>query len=83
MPISMMFWRVTFGRYTSSIGYGRRKCRPGRFLAARGSQVQDDAEFIGTNPEGEGIEPYDRREYDGHQEDKTCRKGLSHRAWLA
>jgi 23S rRNA (guanine745-N1)-methyltransferase len=29
IPISMMFCRVTFGRRTSSIGYGRRKCSPG------------------------------------------------------
>jgi len=43
-----------------------------RFLAVRGSQVQDDAEFIGTNPESEGIEPDDSREYDGHQEDERA-----------
>ena len=46
----------------------------GRFLPVELSQVQDDAELIGIDAEGEGIKRNDRRQYDGQQKDERARQ---------
>ena len=57
----------------------KTEMQAGRFLAARLSQVQDDAELIGINAEGESKKRNDRRQYDGHQKENGQRS-LSRRA---